>query len=581
VEAKLKAYKMPEEVNDSQLALTIEASLEATSKELCSAITRNTQRLNLNYRGLIAILSGKEIFGILQLDRRVLQLARSMVHDIVELVVENKAAETQESDRLEKMRLRLADIIENVEAITEEQEEIIQVYHLMIADFKSPAKEQEVFRDLIQASSQRLIVIRNRIQKEKKAWRRETRLIWRIPTEVWEPIFLFALQGELDDYLNNDTTKPFRSTTISLSHVCSDWRLIVQNAPQLPALVYGPPVRSWFPNEYDRLSEAIQRTTSSITVLTNLAQLFPWGYYAVNRPSGPGRPGTLKAMSRMDIFGDREFTLHIYRPTKGYDDRLGAIPFRKATTMIITMGVHPRLTGPFFDMLSGFESLKSLTITSYHPDATWAMDFTLNIRNYLPRLRVLRFLLKELPDRMELPQALSSLLEEFHLYHEMERPRPGHLGYIIALPNLQTLGTLFSDLWIYQAVNFGTLDSLVLYSSSFHRHFNINDIENLDNIFHQLSKLCFESWKDHDSPDHLYGIVTVLEIFARKCPTLKFIKISDSFVDGAAFVELFKEARKGDSLGNLEVLTLSFTSGITRSQCDELLLLVSKWNVHV
>jgi hypothetical protein len=224
----------------------------------------------------------------------------------------------------------------------------------------------------------------------------------------------------------------------------------------------------------------------------------------------------------------------------------------------------------------------------------------LNIRGYLPLLTVLKFLLKQIPHRFQLEEAISRPLEEFYLYHEtkephlhrlrsylyygMISPNQRELGDPVALPYLHTLGSLLPDLWVYNSIKFTTLESLVLYGSSFHFDFHMDNIENLDNIFRRLSNVRFESWKEHESPEQLHRVVPVLEIFTKKCPSLKSIKISDSFVDGAALVALFKEVGNGpkrDRLRRLEVLTLSFTSGITRTQCDELSLLVPKLNVHV
>jgi hypothetical protein len=101
--------------------------------------------------------------------------------------------------------------------------------------------------------------IRKQIKEESESWRREKKSIWRIPTEIWETIFQFTLQGELKDYLDSNTKNPLRSTPIFLSHVCRHWRLIAQQASRLLALVYDPPAPSWYLHEYDRLTESIHR----------------------------------------------------------------------------------------------------------------------------------------------------------------------------------------------------------------------------------------------------------------------------------------------------------------------------------
>jgi hypothetical protein len=585
---------MSELMDRNQAILVIEGSFEVALKQLAAATARNTRYADSHCQ--IATPDSTEVLDILQLNHKILRFTRSIILEMSSFIVKPRVVEMVESHHLDNLKLRLANVLGNIDVITKEQARVLQEYSIAVSDSKLPQKDQHASNALVQASSQRLVVIRKQIQEEKRTWRWETRPLWRIPTEIWEVIFLLVLWGERHDYLKIYTTEPLRSISLTLSHVCSYWKLIVQNEPRLSTLVYGPPLRSWLLHEYDQLTESINRTTSPITVLTNLSQVFPGGYYIVKRRNASGRLADVKTMSQMDIFGDREFELHIYRPRKGSDDRWNGIPvpFRAAKTLTITMGMHPPITGPIFSKLSLFKSLKSLTITSDYPGGVWASMY-LNIRRYLPLLTVLKFLLKQIPHQFKLEEAISRPLEEFYLYHETKEPHLHRLrSYLyydltsqrnpFVLPSLHTLGSLLPDLWVYNSIEFTTLESLVLYGSSFHFDFHMDDIENLDNIFRRLSNIRFESWKEHESPEQLHRVVPVLEIFTRKCPSLKSIKISDSFVDGAALVALFKEvgnSPKRDRLRRLEVLTLSFTSGITRTQCDELSLLVPKLNVHV
>jgi hypothetical protein len=573
---------MPEEKKRLQIILSIEASLEVISKELASAVARSSQQTTANSDGQITKLTGKEVLDILQLDLKTLQSTCSIIHEISCFFVEPTVMKTTESDQLANIKISLMSATKNMQSIIKQQEETIQGHSVAIEDSKAQQELQEASCELIQASSQCLADIRKQIKEESESWRRENRSIWRIPTEIWETIFQFTLQGELKDYLDSNTKNPLRSTPIFLSQVCSHWRLIVQQEPRLLALVYGPPAPSWYPHEYDRLTESLHRNTSDITVLTNLSHIFPWGYHPVNGRDASGELVDVKALSCMDIFGDKNINLHIYRPTKNDDSRLGYIPFRQSTTMTITMGMYPCLTRPFFKHLHVFESLRSLTITTKYPGDAYAVNF--NLKGCLPQLRVLKIFLKMLPDYWFFQDnMLTPMLEEFHLHHELHKPGLRRLGDI-ELPNLRTLGISFFNLHIYQSTALAAIKSLVLYGSSLHGDIHRTHIENIGDIYRQLSNLCFEGWVGPESSDQVYGVANVLEILARNKPTLKSIKISDSFVDGVALVRLFKEAGSGfgeNGLNKVRDLTLSYTHGVTRSQCDELSLLVPKLTVHV
>jgi hypothetical protein len=73
---------MPEEKEGLQIHLSIEASLEAISKELASAVARSNQQTNANSDGQITKRRGKEVLDILHLDLKTLQNACSIINEI-------------------------------------------------------------------------------------------------------------------------------------------------------------------------------------------------------------------------------------------------------------------------------------------------------------------------------------------------------------------------------------------------------------------------------------------------------------------------------------------------------------------
>jgi hypothetical protein len=73
---------MPEEKEGLQINLSIEASLEAISKELPGAVARSNQQTTANSDGQITKRSGKEVLDILHLDLKALQNACSIINEI-------------------------------------------------------------------------------------------------------------------------------------------------------------------------------------------------------------------------------------------------------------------------------------------------------------------------------------------------------------------------------------------------------------------------------------------------------------------------------------------------------------------
>ncbi|CAG8653625.1 13253_t:CDS:1 [Acaulospora colombiana] len=570
---------MAEKKSDYDFAQQMKKCLEKASKDLTNRESQNTQHLRATSNTQIATPTKESVVHVLRDNLQLLQLVHSNIREAIDHNGETLVTESLQSAQPRNPRW----ILIAIEKVMKDQEETIQVCSISVGDPQTGQTEWEDPTKVIQTSSQRLAVVRDWIHQEIKGLKLNTGYLWGVPAEVWESIFLLVSDSELNDYLEGYTDKPMRSTAMNLSHVCRYWRILVHGQPQIWGLVYGPPVRAWLPREYDLLTTSIKNTSSTITILTNLSHAFPWGYYSVRRYKAYGVRTRAQEISRSDLPEERDVNLHVYRPTDGFDGRIDSLPFRRASTLTITMGRNPRLTGRFFDTFFKFVSIRSLTITSNYTGGRGMMHY--NIDMSFPHLKFLKLWLKWLPRDFQLDHVLARRLEEFHLYHKIDTPMLGMPEYGIELPELHTLGVSFCDLWKYQPVKVGALSSLILYGSPFNGQLHGPLIEDLNNLFYGLAHLRFEGWRKPESPENeLEGVVAVLEVLARKSPALKSIRVSNSFVDGEALVSLFVEARsglKGDALKHTEELTLSHTTGITQSHCNELLSLVQRLNVYI
>jgi hypothetical protein len=127
---------------------------------------------------------------------------------------------------------------------------------------------------LSQSGLDRLKATRNTIEEDIKLAKSGFRAFWKIPTDVWVPIFDCVRRDELDDYLERRDFSTLRPMVHVLSHVCYYWRRIVDTEPSLWTTVYAPTTKAWKYHEYDILISSSQRSNKPLTLICNLYQRF-------------------------------------------------------------------------------------------------------------------------------------------------------------------------------------------------------------------------------------------------------------------------------------------------------------------
>jgi hypothetical protein len=100
-------------------------------------------------------------------------------------------------------------------------------------------------------------------------------------------------------------------------------------------------------------------------------------------------------------------------------------------------------------------------------------------------------------------------------------------------------------------------------------------------IYSQLLHLSFEDWRAPNVLEGPLGVVSVLKILNKKLPMLHKVKFVRCFVDGEALLSIIRGVGDIPHHAKLEEIVLSYPSGITNDQCEELKQLVKTVKVHM
>jgi hypothetical protein len=258
--------------------------------------------------------------------------------------------------------------------------------------------------------------------------------------------------------------------------------------------------------------------------------------------------------------------------------RMSYVPFRQARSVILQSEMDIQ-AGYILSSIS-YQAVKSLTIIS---DSATSLP-AINIVDTIPQLTSLNLSIKKLPINMTIAGYLPPALEELHIRHELRATFPP-ISTGIRLLKLQTLGLSYGSMGLVEAVSMVKLRTLILYGSS-----NLEELhqvqlnDNADHNYRRVTKLEFREWSVVDAGSTNTGAVSLLHKLVSKMTALRLIKFIDSFIDGEHLVSVVDEALRRNSGGSLKALkevTFSRVSGITRSQCDDMVNLVPKLNIYV
>lgn len=166
-----------------------------------------------------------------------------------------------------KTSTRIADIVE-VQVVKMERDVrtlLDKVCHLEteLVGWKSTKRISEKTVKRLKATH---LDIEEDLEESKDAFRP----IWRMPSEVWVKIWKYVARQALDGYLKeNPSNYGMKPPILNLSQVCSHWRYLVHNEPELWTLVYVAPTQVWRQCEHELLVN-LSSTTVPVDVLIEM-----------------------------------------------------------------------------------------------------------------------------------------------------------------------------------------------------------------------------------------------------------------------------------------------------------------------
>lgn len=203
------------------------------------------------------------------------------------------------------------------------------------------------------------------------------------------------------------------------------------------------------------------------------------------------------------------------------------------------------------------------------------------ISSYFPQLEVLTLHVKKFPRGAQLGSWLSTTIQELYLRNDDGGPLP-QMPANVDLPQLRVLGITYPGFYLLDKLTARALQSLILYGTKRSTSLQMVIFHPATSVYGQLFHLTFEDWQYRT--DHL-AAVAVFKKLVEKTLAVQTVKFITSFVNGRDLVSGMKTivAGSGESASHkqLEEITLSYTSGITNDQCDELKKLVKRVKIYM
>jgi hypothetical protein len=429
---------------------------------------------------------------------------------------------------------------------------------------------------LIQQTIAGIIANYSSIKSGLRMARDPLRPIWRVPSEVWVKVFSDIIGEAILGYLERKTNLGMRPPVFDLSQVCRYWRHLVLNAPELWKLAYIAPTSVWRRDEHDMIVNSIQKSKLPLTILTSLHHPFPFAYTPTRRYNKSGFDVPTIQPNEVTLFNGREYTLLVdmQDDEDTYMKRLDFLPLRQPAKLIFSAR-NTIIHGNIWSCLGGFSQVKSFSLLNDYPSSF--PDMLLGI--LLHRLQELTLHVKKFPLNFHLLNLLPATLQELHLRNDARGPLP-ILSANVELPQLRVLGITFSGFYLLDKLAAKTLRSLTLYGPQDYTNVQLFFTRQAAEIYSQLLHLNFEDWRAPNVLEGPFGVVPVLKDLIKKVPMLHKMKFLRCFVDGGALLPIISG---GDATHptRLEEIVLSYSSGITNDQCEELKQLVKTVKVHM
>lgn len=409
--------------------------------------------------------------------------------------------------------------------------------------------------------------------------------IWIVPMEVWKSIFKMVVSSEMRDYLKQNNEMPLRSSALVLSRVCRSWRVAMKKEPELWSPITVHASYYWSQNKYDLLTNSVTKAGPVLSLLANLSQRLIWTHQGQHRHIQLHSSFSINTyVQPLTVDGDASVNGKTYSLTLDMTDdqaqflqKAPSVPFRNPVALTLSAR-NPIRHNYLLSYLGSFSTTKSLTILNDNPQLLPSV----NLASLLPQLASFTLRVKRLPPAFPIVNFLVPTLEELYLQHEDDPGLPA-LTTSVQLPKLHTLGVTFPASNFLERLGVPAIKKLILYGPS-------NSTgpaplsDNFCRICNWVRNLQFEDWKGADVNGGIYGVAEAFDLLASKMPFLRSLAIMYSAVDGQTFVTSIRLALKEIDTGildKLEEVTLSYTTGFTRDQCDELGQLVKKLKIHV
>ncbi|PVF91033.1 hypothetical protein CPB86DRAFT_878721 [Serendipita vermifera] len=406
------------------------------------------------------------------------------------------------------------------------------------------------------------------------------RSIWNVPSDVWVKIFQYTIEEERVNYLSgNRCNRGMRPPLFKLSQVCQRWRYLVNNEPSLWTLVYVAPTSIWRQDENDLVVASIQKANAPLIVLTNLSQDFIGGYYTDVRYNNDGEEASVVSPDESILFRGKKYTLVVSMndDENEYMERPTYLPLSQPAALIFSARGSIRY-GNIFQHFESLYTVKSFSLINDYPSAFDSGS----LASHLPKLEKFTFHVKKFPSSFQLAKLLPNTLHELYLRNDEggTLPTVSH----VELPHLRVLGITFPGSYLLDKLTAKRVKLLTFYGPHDNSGRHISTSNKAVKLYKQFSNLNFEDWKTSSTPDRSFGAVSVLGGLQTRTPSLHTISFSKSYINGADLVAMMNTIVAGSdgptTLNKPEVMILSYPSGITNDQCEELKQLMKHVKIY-
>jgi hypothetical protein len=400
--------------------------------------------------------------------------------------------------------------------------------------------------------------------------------IYRIHREIWVLIFEAYIMIELEEYLAQLNTLPFRSFAFVLSSVCTTWRNIVITQPGLWSTITIHPSSLLSSSEYALLCHSINKTSQRFTFICNLSQTLEWSNEIMWLDAHDDgldreyREGEID--NNATIPPEKSFITHllINHDYYSYAERVWTVPFRNTENLKLTF-LSDGDEGNIQTILEPFTSLKSFEL---HDKGSRIQNLGNGIAS-LSSITHLGITITDMPD-FDMTNIFDPRLVELRVRHNGRNPSRQLRG-TLRLPKLKTLGITHQDTALLESVDTPGLRDLELYGSISHRSEWTLGPRSRDALS-KIINISFYDWRAESTGNaqssppapNLGCPGAAFRELAVSTSSLRTAKFVGCQVNGVPLLELFRSRQTSNNplLSHLQSMEFRGCSTITRSEYE-------------